>query len=163
MTEFSARWEAFVENKVWRKTSSKMLVIGITVGFIGAAFLVSELMYYLLVPDLGRHGERIMAEGVSALIIGGLAAALFRIIIERKQVTVARLQVISEMNHHIRNALTAISLSAHLIPNQQSVRVIQESVERIEWALREILPRERPVPDQQRQNLFQLGWKKGNG
>ena len=147
MTEFSAGWGAIAENKLWHKTSPKVRLVGIAAGFIVAAFFVSELMYYLLVPDLGRHGERMMAEGLSALIIGCLAAALFRITTERKQLTVARLQVISEMNHHIRNALTAISLSAHLIPNQQSVRVIQESVDRIEWTLREILPRERPVPE----------------
>jgi signal transduction histidine kinase len=163
MTEFFTRLTAIAHNKAWHKSNPGILRVGIAVGFMATAFMASELMHYLLVPDLGQHRERMVAEGVSALLIGWLASALVRIITERRQVTVARLEVIAEMNHHIRNALTAISLSASTIPNEQSVRVIRESVDRIEWTLREILPRERPIAEQQRRRLFQSGWKKANG
>lgn len=63
----------------------------------------------------------------------------------------ARMQVIAEMNHHIRNALTPVSLSVDAIDNQQLNRVISEAVNRIEWALREILPRETPLREEHRQ------------
>ncbi|MGH9497714.1 MAG: hypothetical protein ACRD3L_01085 [Terriglobales bacterium] len=105
-------------------------------------------MHYLLVPELGRHGERMVAEGVSGLIVGCLAALVFRAIVERRNATLTRLQVISEMNHHVRNALVAISLSADEIQNQQSVGFVLEAVDRIEWSLREILPREKPLPEE---------------
>ena len=38
-------------------------------------------------------------------------------------------------------ALEGIAPSAHPAKNQQSIRVIREEVDRIEWALKEILPR----------------------
>jgi signal transduction histidine kinase len=142
-------------------SSTQMLVI-VAVGFGVIVFLVIEFMHYLLVPDLGRHGERMVAEGVSALIVGCLAAMLFRSAREHRQATRARLQVIAEMNHHIRNALTPISLSAYVVQDQQSIRVISEGVERIEWALREILPRQRPLTEQERNRLFYFEWRKGH-
>jgi signal transduction histidine kinase len=142
--------------------SSTRMLVTVALGFGVLAFVITECMHYLLVPDLGRHGERMVAEGVSALIVGCLAAMLFRIAREHRQATRARLQVIAEMNHHIRNALTPISLSAYVVQNQQSIRVISEGVERIEWALREILPRRKPLPEPERNRLFYFRWSKGH-
>jgi hypothetical protein len=51
-----------------------------------------------------------------------------------------RLEVIQLMNHHVRNALQIIALSPHSKQREESLAMIQESVARIEWALREILP-----------------------
>ena len=51
-----------------------------------------------------------------------------------------RLEVIQLMNHHVRNALQIIALSPHSKQRDESLAMIQESVARIEWALREILP-----------------------
>ena len=63
------------------------------------------------------------------------------------------MQVIAEMNHHIRNALTPISLSTYVTDSQQRIRVISEGVDRIDWALREILPREMPLREEQQERL----------
>jgi signal transduction histidine kinase len=116
-------------------------------------------MHYVLVPDLGRHQERLLAEGLSAFIVSCLIAKLANINRRQQRLTMARMQVIAEMNHHIRNALTSISLSAHVTENQQLIRVISEGVERIDWALREILPREIPLREEQQDRLgyFQTG------
>jgi hypothetical protein len=43
------------------------------------------------------------------------------------------------MNHHVRNALQTISYSPYTEQEKQ-IRMIAESVSRIEWALREVLP-----------------------
>jgi hypothetical protein len=53
----------------------------------------------------------------------------------------ARLNFIWARNYQIRGALEEIAPSAHPAKNQQSIRVIREEVDRIEWALKEILPR----------------------
>jgi hypothetical protein len=111
-------------------------------GFAVAAFLITELMHYLLVPDLGPYRERIMAEGGSALILGMLAAKLLHNAYRARQYAMARLQVIAELNHHVRNALEVISLSAYITRDEEAIRRIMEGVNRIDWALREILPRE---------------------
>jgi len=106
-------------------------------------------MHYLLVPDIGRHRERLLAEAISALVVALLTARLVSAVNRQREAALLRMQVISEMNHHIRNALTAISLTTDSIPNQQSIAVISASVERIEWALREILLRRRPLPEEE--------------
>ena len=49
--------------------------------------------------------------------------------------------MIAEMNHHVRNALQAIALSPYAEKSQQ-IQLIDESAQRIQWALREILPGE---------------------
>ena len=149
-----------LRDNISNRPTANEILIAVAASFGGAVFLVSELMHYLFVPELGRHGERMVAEAFSGAIVGYLTAQLFRAIVERREATLARLQVISEMNHHVRNALAAISLSADEIHNQQSVRFILESVDRIEWTLREILPREKPVPQGPDQYHHSVGWRK---
>jgi len=119
-----------------------------------ACFTMTELMHRLLVPDLGRQKERWLAEAGSAVVLSVLVAKLAAVVRQQHQAMLARMQIISELNHHIRNALAAISLSADLSRNQQCIRVISESVHRIDWALREILPRKQPLPEVERTRLM---------
>jgi hypothetical protein len=133
--------------------TSRRFVAEAAVGVGIVSFLATELMHYLLVPDIGRSHERLLAEGFSALVVSLLTAKLVQITRERHRLTVARMQVIAEMNHHIRNALSPVSLSLDATENQQLNRVISEAVDRIDWALREILPREIPLADEQRDKL----------
>jgi signal transduction histidine kinase len=74
----------------------------------------------------------------------GLTAGFMDAANQRQEAALLRMQVISEMNHHIRNALGAVSLTTDSIQNQQCVRVISESADRIEWTLRELLLRRKP-------------------
>jgi signal transduction histidine kinase len=127
-------------------------LVPVAVGLV--SFVVTEVMHYLLVPDLGRVWERLLAEGLSAVVVALLTAGLIHQANLRREAALLRMQVIAEMNHHIRNALAAISLSADIIQNQQSIQVISESVDRIEWALREVLPRSRPLPEENRIRMF---------
>ncbi|MGA8620341.1 MAG: hypothetical protein WB660_17685 [Candidatus Sulfotelmatobacter sp.] len=131
----------------WRFVLGAAAVVGIV------SFLATELMRYLLVPDIGRSRERLLAEGLSALIVSCLTAMLVHISRERHRLTIARMQVIAEMNHHIRNALSPVSLSLDATEDQQLKRVISEAVDRVDWALREILPREIPLGKEQRHRL----------
>jgi hypothetical protein len=52
----------------------------------------------------------------------------------------ARMRMIAEMNHHVRNALTAISLSVYAKNDPQLEQTTREAIQRIDWALREVLP-----------------------
>lgn len=142
-----------------REPNPRLLVVGVALGVGLVSFLATELMHYWLVPDLGRHQERLLAEVLSALVVSCLVAKLASVSLLRHRLTVARLQVVDEMNHHIRNALAPISLSVDVTENHQLIRAISEGVERIDWALREILPREMPLREEQRDRLryFQQG------
>ncbi|HEU5337563.1 MAG TPA: hypothetical protein VFU27_16460 [Terriglobales bacterium] len=128
------------EVQLGREAHRKLLLV--TVGFAVAAFLVTQLLHYLLVPDLGPYRERIMAEGASAFILGLLVWKLLHNAYRARQRTLARVKVVAELNHHVRNALEVISLSAYITGNEKAIRHIMEGVNRIEWALREILPQE---------------------
>jgi len=131
---------------------------------VGLACLMTiEFMHYLLVPDLGPRKERWLAETLCAIVIGALVAKLFDLVRRHHQATRVRLQTISESNHHIRNALMAITASADLSQNQQCIRVISEGVLRIEWVLREILPRQQPLPEAERTRLMFLMSANGTG
>ena len=59
---------------------------------------------------------------------------------QRRQLVQERLRTIAEMNHHIRNALQVIAYASAAENPTESVEMIRSSVERIEWALREVLP-----------------------
>lgn len=131
----------------WRFVLAAAAAVGIV------SFLATELLRYLLVPDIGRFRERLLAEGLTALILSCLTAKLVQSIKERHRLNVARMQVIAEMNHHIRNALSPVSLSLDATENQQLKLVISDAVDRIDWALREILPREAPLAEDQRHKL----------
>lgn len=132
--------------RVW-SASPRVKVVSLGVGLV--SFLVTEIIHFLLVPDLGRHWERLLAEGVSAIIVVLLTARLMHAANQRREAEQLRMQVISEMNHHIRNALQAICITAESTQNQQCIRVISESVDRIEWTLREILLRRKPLPEKE--------------
>lgn len=55
-----------------------------------------------------------------------------------------RLTIIDEMNHHIRNALQVISFNAHRGPTELGLGEINQAVNRIQWALQEVLPKVEP-------------------
>jgi signal transduction histidine kinase len=139
--------------RAWADSTSRRFVAVTALGVGLISFLATELMHYLLVPDLGRHHERLLAEGMSAFVLACVVAKLANIHRLQCRRTAVRMQVISEMNHHIRNALTPISLSADVMENQQLSRVISEAVDHIDWALREILPRETPLREESRREF----------
>ncbi|HEY3928118.1 MAG TPA: hypothetical protein VGL89_07080 [Candidatus Koribacter sp.] len=58
----------------------------------------------------------------------------------RRQLVPARLEMIADMNHRIRNALQVLSYRAARHGNEKETEMMRESIERIEWALREVLP-----------------------
>lgn len=133
-------------------TGLRSTLVPVAVGL--ASFVVTELMHHLLVPDIGRIRERWLAEGLSAVVVALLTAGFIHQADKRREAALLRMQVIAEMNHHIRNALAAIALSTDTIQDQQSIRVISESVDRVEWALREVLPRSQPLREEDRNRML---------
>jgi len=137
-------------NNLHSKWIERLIPLGVGL----ACFAMTELMHYLLVPDIGRRKERWLAEALTALVVSLLVGKVISVVHRQYQTMLARTQVIAEINHHIRNALMAIAVSADLSENQECVRIISESVYRIDWALREILPRANPLPEVERSKLM---------
>jgi hypothetical protein len=84
---------------------------------------------------------------VDDLLIGVLAGVLvFAYERHQHKLILEKMRVISEMNHHVRNALQPIMYSPYLKEQAEQVRIIQEGTRRIDWALREVLPGEDAFP-----------------
>ena len=93
---------------------------------------------------LQRHtGSFSIATIDDALV--GLVAGLLVFLYERRQRQnlIKKPEVIRLMNHHVRNSLQVISIAASVPQRVASTEQLQEAVERIEWALREVLPGQR--------------------
>ena len=79
---------------------------------------------------------------VDDLVLGMLAGLLvFAYEHRRSRELRQKLAVISAMNHHVRNALQTIAYVPYTEQAKQML-LIQQSVNRIQWALNEILPGE---------------------
>jgi len=109
--------------------------------FVVLVFLISSAADTLMLHD--HESARItieLSDAVSSLAIGLLTYRLIRMHQQRREHLRQRVEVIADMNHHVRNALQVISLTAHG-KDKQEITTIRESVNRIQWALRELLPK----------------------
>ena len=88
--------------------------------------------------ELSRHAPfRFADDLIAAITVDCLVLFYER---RRRRYFAGRLQIIREMNHRVRNALTVISLTSQQQPNEDLRSMMRESVGRIDWALREVLP-----------------------
>ncbi len=81
-----------------------------------------------------------ISDAISSVAIGFLWFQLLRMQQQRREELRRRIEMIADMNHHVRNALQVISLSTHG-RDQQEIANIRESMNRIQWALKEVLPK----------------------
>ena len=115
--------------------------------------LISSLCRIQGLESVSDHHPFASYESLDDIIVGVLVALVVFAYERRRYLGVVnKLRMISAMNHHVRNALQAISYAPYTEQEQQ-IKVIRESVARIQWALCEVLPGERneeqplaPVP-----------------
>lgn len=126
------------------KAPSLVRRIGISAS-LGVLIAALGIWLELLVSKSGFS----MIETIDDIIIG-IAAALvvFTYEQQRSRAITEKIRVIAGMNHHVRNALQAISYAPYTEQERQ-IKMVEESVNRIEWALREILPGE-PVSEDEK-------------
>ena len=84
----------------------------------------------------------------------GVGAGFLVFSYERRQrrEIIRKLEVIRQLNHHVRNSLQVIATAASISEQQELAKAIHTAVGRIEWALREVLPG-------QREDLGQLSFQ----
>lgn len=98
----------------------------------------------LLKEGLPRLDMLIFSNGLTGLLAGGLFWQMAREAKASRDLVAERMKTIAELNHHIRNALQVIKfLGGQKRTGLDAVQLqlINDSVNRIEWALREVLPR----------------------
>jgi len=120
-------------------------------GWVAVAFavVVSVLGYVLdmvlVLQGVSRGLMLIFTNAVTGIVAGGLFYQLARRAKVQREAMHARVSTIAEMNHHIRNAMQVIRGLSAFPPDpshqDEQIQLINESVERVEWALREVLPK----------------------
>jgi hypothetical protein len=121
--------------------------VKLTVLIFAAAFFLSGLFLdWLLIHARGISQIQAAAvlDAFSAIVVAALAYVVLSYDRERRIKVMKRLETIDEMNHHIRNALQVISFNAHSQSNEFELAEMKRAMNRIQWALREILPRVEP-------------------
>jgi hypothetical protein len=112
---------------------------------ISFSFLLGFALFLLgagLESVLQQRGVTGVNAYLDDLVLGVLAGLLvFAYEHRRSRDLRQKLAVISAMNHHVRNALQTISYVTYTEQAKQML-LIQQSVNRIQWALSEILPGE---------------------
>ncbi len=86
---------------------------------------------------LHENGIRVVGSAIAAVIAIGVVVVLGMASHRQRLQEIERLETIALLNHHIRNALQAIVTCSGAT---DSTNTIRHSVERIEWALGEVLP-----------------------
>jgi uncharacterized membrane protein (UPF0136 family) len=131
--------------EVWNTMLQHHMVsaVGLAIA-IGAGTLLLD--FFLLREERWRPiWMAVLSDAIFGLIAFVLLVPLLRYTRQRRQRMVERLEVIDEMNHHIRNALQVIAFNARpAARNEAELNEIKDAVNRIHWTLREILPRVEP-------------------
>lgn len=86
---------------------------------------------------LGLSGTERIVDDVAGGIIAGLVVFTYARL--RTSYIEERLRTVDLMNHHIRNALQVIRYASYLQPENPQVEQVENAINRIDWALREIL------------------------
>lgn len=107
---------------------------------IFASLGLGEAVYRLLYLEFEGATDRLPIELLFGLGFAWVAMKLLRKRYQSRQQRAARIQLIKERNYKIRNALGGLEMVPY-VGNQQAIRVIREEVDRIDWALAEIMPR----------------------
>ncbi len=125
----------------WARRSALLAIsialVGFTLGMLQDIFLVSE--------GFSRWSLIILSNMFTGSIAGLLFYQYARNERNRRDLVRQRTQTIVELNHHIRNALQVIRFwgvqHQNCVLDDAQEQLMKDSVDRIEWALREVLPR----------------------
>jgi len=128
-----------VESLWSRRSGLLSLLVAVVVSLIGIV-----LDRLLLKEGFPRLDMLIFSNGLTGLFAGGLFWQMAREAKASRDLVAERMKTIAELNHHIRNALQVIKfLGGQKRTGLDAVQLqlINDSADRIEWALREVLPR----------------------
>ncbi len=120
---------------------SRTRLIVLCIGLVLLVWTVGYGFDRLLAKDgVTRTDILLITNGLTGAVAGCFFFTLANYERQRRKLVRERLHTIAEMNHHIRNALQIITYATATENSRDSMNLIRSSVERIEWALREVLP-----------------------
>ena len=118
----------------WKTSYWVIALIAISIGMLTIA---ASIALDWAIHDIVR---RIYA---SDILVGAAAATLSGSVLIRLQShrrdLLSRMQIIEDVNHHVRNALTAITLSSSLRQDPELNARVRDACDRIDWVLNHVL------------------------
>jgi hypothetical protein len=115
-------------------------------GAVGLVMFVGSVGFDLI---LLKHQETpaaiLISNGLVALLAAMLVFTLLAYGRKQRRLIMERMEALNEVNHHIRNALQALAFTAGALKGMKEGVTVSESVQRIEWALLEVLPKVEPT------------------
>jgi len=114
------------------------LGLGVAIGIFILDDSLDHLMLYITSAKIALE----ISDTITAILIGALTTQMIVFYRQRQLQAQARVQRIAEMNHHVRNALQVITYWSLAEKEKRQVELVQDAVNRIQWALREVLPRD---------------------
>jgi signal transduction histidine kinase len=122
-------------------SSGRVMLMGAVLAALLVFMVGAGLDWFVLHENESRTVAISLSDSLAAVIAGVLVYRLLRYERERREQLRQRLEIIAEMNHHVRNALQVISFSNYSTDSEQQLERIREGVNRIQWALKEVLPK----------------------
>ncbi len=124
----------------WFARVSKTKLRLISAGVFLFVFLVNLVLDFVVARVAGSSTiGYVVSDAVAALVATLLLLRSITLHNERREAVRRQLYMVAEMNHHVRNALDAIRMSAELTRDREAINIISDEVNRIQWALREVL------------------------
>jgi 4-amino-4-deoxy-L-arabinose transferase-like glycosyltransferase len=115
-------------------------------GAVGVVMFVGGVGFDLV---LLKHQETpaaiVISNGLVALLAAMLVLTLLAYGRQQRRLIMERMEALNEVNHHIRNALQALAFTAGALQGTKEGVTVSESIQRIQWALLEVLPKVEPT------------------
>jgi hypothetical protein len=115
-------------------------------GAVGVVMFVGGVGFDLV---LLKHQETpaaiVISNGLVALLAAMLVITLLAYGRKQRRLIMERMEALNEVNHHIRNALQALAFTEGALQGTKEGVIVGESIQRIQWALLEVLPKVEPT------------------
>ncbi len=110
-------------------------------------FAASMAIDWLLFAHSERAVAVVASNALAALVTAALVFTVLAFGRRQRLEMETRMEALLEVNHHIRNALQSLTFAAGSLKNRQEreSEAVSEAIQRIQWALREVLPKVEPA------------------
>lgn len=111
-----------------------VILLAVLIGLL--SILLSVTLDWVLYHEVRQLYPSDFMEALIAAILSG--AALLRAQAKNRELLV-RMQIVEDVNHHVRNALTSVVFSASLREDADLNAQVSDACQRIDWVLSDVL------------------------
>ncbi len=128
------------QSSLAHRLDDRLMAAFIGIGVIFACLGLGEAVYRLVFLDFDGATDRLPIELLFGMVFAWTATKLVGKIYQNRRERSAKIKLIRDRNYKIRHAVRAITPVPYP-GNQQAIRVIREEVDRIDWALTDMMAR----------------------